>query len=124
MYCNAIETVGRDTLVIKGSEILFTTTVQGIRGGECASINFPPAEFEKYIAPLIPEDDPGLTYPRNKLVFIRFSLYTGSFLEHNVWPGGEPLDRWLDDVRIVDAFNFRWGLVPAAFANVPGFGSR
>lgn len=119
----AIEGVGRDTLVIKGTEILFVTRVQGIRGGECASINFHPAEYDKYIAPLIPADpDDGLTFPRHKLVFIRFSLVMGLFLEHNVWPGGEKLDEWLEDVRIVDEFNFRWGLVPASFANVEGFG--
>jgi hypothetical protein len=122
MHSTAIETVGRDTLVIKGTEIVCTTHVRAMCDRDMASINFPEAEYDKYIAPLVGKLDTG-SYPRHKLLFMRFSPFTGMFLEHTSWPDGEKLDEWMEDVRIVDEFNFRYGLAPAVFANVPGFGA-
>lgn len=121
MMHNAIETVGRSTLVIKGKEILCKTIVVGMRGHESASINFPEAEFAKYIDPLIGDLDTG-SYPRHKLLFIHFSPFSGMFLDHNSTPGGEKLDEWLEDVRIVDEMNFRYRMVPDVFKEVAGYG--
>ena len=136
MKTAAIEGVGREALVIKGAsydlrslekrgpEILGPAIVFGMRSGIVseASVHFTEAMYDEYIAPRIPPMEEEINYPRSKLVVIRFSCGLGHFLSHNVWPGGEKLDDWLENVRLVDKFNFEWGMAPETFQDVPGYG--
>ena len=124
---NAIESVGRPTLLIKGTEILGTVTISGMRGNEFASINLTEELYAKHVAPLLGRQaEPVGSYPVHKLTFFRFSPYSGLYLDSNLDTSAERdvVDEWFDDVRVVDEFYFHYGMVPAIFKDVAGYGDR
>lgn len=121
MMYRAIESVGKATLVLKGTEPIDTTEVWGLGGmRNDATLNLTPAAFEQHIKPLLVESREIKTdYPLHKLVMLRFCPFTGLFFESNLaGDEKEAVDAWLDDVRIVDLFNLRWGMVPESFGDV------
>lgn len=121
---NAIESVGRDALLIKNNEVLGTVWV----GASCnytASIHMTEELYAKYIKPLVAREIGPCVLPEHKLVCFRFGMFSGVFYESNFEEGSDKIavEAWMADTRIVDKHYFELGIVPKAFANVPGFGA-
>lgn len=56
--------------------------------------------------------------------YLRYCSMTGVFLSvYEGDPEWDDINDSLKDTRIVDSFNFQWGMVPDSFKDVVGYGS-
>lgn len=119
----AIETAGKPTLLVQGTKVLGNVKISGMCGAE-VSVNLSPELYEQMIAPVVEKRDYG--YPPEKLTFLRFSPYAGMYLSNNLDSDSErtAVDAVFEHCRIVDEFNFAWGLVPDVFKEVEGYRAR
>lgn len=119
----AIETVGRLTLLTRGTKVLGRVHTGGMCRAEVV-ILLTPELYEQLIAPVVVKRDYG--YPPEKVTFLRFSPYTGEYMSNNLDDDGDikAVDGVFDNCRVVDEFNFGWGLVPEVFREVEGYRER
>jgi hypothetical protein len=116
MYHAAVQSVGRDVLVIKHNKIIGKGRVE-MQRDSVINVKFIEGEILDMIQNLELVKSIGIRYS-----YFKFLSFTGTYFDTDdcTGVGGEDI---LSDVVIVDEFNFNFGLVPAHFSKVPGYRS-
>lgn len=123
MYDMAIQGTGKPTLLIKDNKVLATVRVEALSSNH-ASVTLTEGDYAQLIKPLAPDLQCG-HYPVHKLVYLRFSPYSGMYLECNLdGRDAEAVNEWFEYTRIVDEFNLHYGMVPDTFKDVEGYRKR
>ncbi|MET0979787.1 MAG: hypothetical protein ABWX90_00860 [Candidatus Saccharimonadales bacterium] len=118
MY-RAVDNTGREVVLIRNNEIIGEGYTQTSRGGAVA------VEMRDDAAKALVANSAMVKlweekFPEKKFKYslFHFSQYTGEYLGENE---DEYTVEALMDVRIVDKFNLRYGMVPSAFKEVAGY---
>ncbi len=118
-YNYAVENVGRDVLIIRNNQVIGKGMTQTMRGVDFVSITLVDDDAKKLIP--IERISDAIGY---KHTYLRYDPISGMFLEiYGNDPEWEDVNDQLEDTLVVDEFNFRWGLCPDTFKDVPGYRS-
>ena len=118
-YNYAVENVGRDVLIIRNNQVIGKGMSQTMRGLDFVSITLVDDDAKKLIPVERISDAIGYNY-----TYLRYDPISGMFLEvYGNDPEWEDVNDQLEDTLVVDEFNFRWGLCPDTFKDVPGYRS-
>lgn len=118
MY-RAVENVGREVVLIRNNEVI-GEGYSSVSGGGIVGIEMRDDAAKALIADCAMVKLWEEKFPEKKFKYslFHFSQYTGEYL-------GENEDEYtvdaLMDVRVVDKFNLRYGMVPSAFKDVVGY---
>lgn len=91
------------------------------------SVQFTPEDYEKYILPLLINKPDHSVAMQSRCFFLHYSKVTGIFLHSNLDPDSidyEIVDDFLSNTRIVDTFNFEWGLLNGFFWGFEGYSKK
>ena len=113
----AVNTVGNDILFIKDNEVIGKGKCVIAYGSDWVGVNYLEGELLETL--LQNEFIRALTL---KYIYFHFRPLTGSFIDDREIFDCE-LGNLFEDVRVVDEFNFNWGMVPDTFKDVPGYRS-
>ena len=111
----AVESVGKDVLLVQNNQIVGKGVSQIARGDVFVGIQITEGALVERVQGLDLVKFMGLKHS-----YFRFCPVTGAYLGDDSQTGAGGFDL-LGEVRVVDAFNLRWGMVPAWFAGVPGY---
>ena len=115
----AVENVGRDVLIIRNNQVIGKGMSQIMRGLDFVSITLVDDDAKKLIP--VERISDAIGY---KHTYLRYDPISGMFLEiYGNDPEWEDINDRLEDTLVVDEFNFRWGLCPDTFKDVPGYRS-
>ena len=118
-YNYAVENVGRDVLIIRNNQVIGKGMSQTMRGLDFVSITLVDDDAKKLIPVERISDAIGYNH-----TYLRYDPISGMFLEvYGNDPEWEDVNDQLEDTLVVDEFNFRWGLCPDTFKDVPGYRS-
>ena len=118
-YNYAVENVGRDVLIIRNNQVIGKGMSQIMRGLDFVSITLVDDDAKKLIPIERISDAIGYRH-----TYLRYEPISGMFLEiYGNDPEWEDINDQLEDTLVVDEFNFRWGLCPDTFKDVPGYRS-
>ena len=118
-YNYAVENVGRDVLIIRNNQVIGKGMSQTMRGLDFVSITLIDDDAKKLIPIERISDAIGYRH-----TYLRYDPISGMFLEiYGNDPEWEDVNDQLEDTLVVDEFNFRWGLCPDTFKDVPGYRS-
>lgn len=118
-YNYAVENVGRDVLIIRNNQVIGKGMSQTMRGLDFVSITLVDDDAKKLIPVERISDAIGYRH-----TYLRYDPISGMFLEiYGNDPEWEDINDRLEDTLVVDEFNFRWGLCPDTFKDVPGYRS-
>ena len=118
-YNYAVENVGRDVLIIRNNQVIGKGMSQTMRGLDFVSITLVDDDAKKLIPVECISDAIGYRH-----TYLRYDPISGMFLEiYGNDPEWEDINDRLEDTLVVDEFNFRWGLCPDTFKDVPGYRS-
>ena len=113
----AVEGVGKDILFIKDNKVVGKGKSQVAYGDEWVGVSYLEGEFlEKF------QLTEHVKVMSLKHTYLRFCPFLGVFIGDEEKLGSDVVDIF-EDVRVVDEFNFRWGMVPDTFKDVPGYRS-
>lgn len=119
VYNYAVENVGRDVLIIRNNQVIGKGMSQIMRGLDFVSITLVDDDAKKLIPIERISDVIGYRH-----TYLRYAPISGMFLEvYGNDPEWEDVNDQLEDTLVVDEFNFRWGLCPDTFKDVPGYRS-
>ena len=119
VYNYAVENVGRDVLIIRNNQVIGKGMSQTMRGLDFVSITLVDDDAKKLIPIERICDVIGYRH-----TYLRYDPISGMFLEiYGNDPEWEDINDRLEDTLVVDEFNFRWGLCPDTFKDVPGYRS-
>lgn len=118
-YNYAVENVGRDVLIIRNNQVIGKGMSQTMHGLDFVSITLVDDDAKKLIP--VERISDAIGY---KHTYLRYDPISGMFLEiYGNDPEWEDINDRLEDTLVVDEFNFRWGLCPDTFKDVPGYRS-
>ena len=118
-YNYAVENVGRDVLIIRNNQVIGKGMSQIMRGLDFVSITLVDDDAKKLIPIERISDVIGYRH-----TYLHYDPISGMFLEiYGNDPEWEDVNDQLEDTLVVDEFNFRWGLCPNTFKDVPGYRS-
>ncbi len=117
----AVETVGREVVLIRDNKVIGEGYVSTMSGGVVT------VEMRDDRAKALVEDSEmvklwGEKFPEKKFKYslFHFCSYAGNYL-------GENEEQYslknFDDIRVVDKFNLRYRMVPSTFKDVEGYGA-
>lgn len=113
----AVEGVGKDILFIKDNKVVGKGKSHVAYGDVWVGASYLEGEFlEKF---KLTEHVKAMSL---KHTYLRFCPILGVFIGDDKKFGSDIVDIF-EDVRVVDEFNFRWGMVPDTFKDVPGYRS-
>lgn len=127
---NAIESVGRDSLLIQNNKVIGKVKVVTMVGMICGAMMKDDAckELVKETAQIkIWSESKNEIMAKDPCRFAYFHFnsisgeYIGDYVEQNKY---REKQKALEDCFIVDKFNFEYGWCPSTFSTVEGFGSR
>lgn len=113
----AIQGVGQNVLFIRDNKVVGIGRSQIMHGDDFVGITC----VDDAAKALVSEDKEAIELLTYKHMYLSYSPITGMFIETR-WMN-EALDEKLEDTRVVDEFNFRWGMVPDSFKDVEGYRS-
>lgn len=127
---NAIETVGKETLLIKDGKVVGEVSVISVVGMVCGVImkDDPCQDLVKDTVQLeiwLRSQNEQVAKQPYRYAFFHFNIITGEYIgEHITQSEFREKETALDGCFIVDKFNFDYGWCSNTFSTVEGFGNK
>jgi hypothetical protein len=118
MFHSAVSGTGKTVLVVRGLEIIGKGQTAIARGTEYVGVRLTEGKIMEEAKDLGIVKAVGFQDS-----YFRFSPTTGGFASWFYGDSEEDTLKFFEELRIVDEFNLRFGLVPDEFKDVPGYRS-